>query len=99
MKNQIRRRVRSGRERLTATQAARDFSRLLDRIEAGGEAVIERHSHPVAVISQAAAVPRSLSECMAVRLARPSARPDVRFAADLEDVIRGNPAAEPPAWE
>ena len=91
MKNQI--------LRLTATEAARDFSRLLDRIEAGGEAIIERHSQAVAMMGPAASAPRRISECLAVPLARPSTAPDADFAADLEDIIRGNPAVEFPSWE
>jgi len=91
MKNQI--------LRLTATEAARDFSGLLDRIEAGEEAVIERHSEPVAIIAPVAHAPRRISDCMAVALARPSSSPDPDFAADLEDIIRGNPAVEPPSWD
>jgi antitoxin (DNA-binding transcriptional repressor) of toxin-antitoxin stability system len=85
--------------RLSATEAARDFSRLLDRIEAGGEAIIERHSRAVALIGPAATAPRRISECLAVPLARPSAAPDSEFAADLEEIIRGNPAVEFPSWE
>jgi antitoxin (DNA-binding transcriptional repressor) of toxin-antitoxin stability system len=85
--------------RLTATEAARDFSRLLDRIEAGDEAIIERHSEPVATISPATLAPRRISECMAVNLARLSSSPDPEFAADLADIIRGNPAVEPPSWD
>ena len=91
--------VRGHRERLTATQAARDFSRLLDRIEAGGEAVITRHSRLVAVISEPTNTPRHISECMSVAVVRPPARPDARFAPDLKDVIRGNPTAKSPHWE
>jgi prevent-host-death family protein len=85
--------------RLTATEAARDFSGLLDRVEAGQEAVIERHSEPVAIIAPAGHGPRRLSECIAVALARPSSSPDPDFAADLQDIIQGNPAVEPPSWE
>ncbi len=85
--------------RLTATEAARDFSRLLDRVEAGAEAVIERHSEPVALITPVAHAPRRISECISVALARPSSSPDPDFAADLEEIIRGNPAVEPPSWD
>jgi prevent-host-death family protein len=85
--------------RLTATEAARNFSVLLDRIEAGEEAVIERHSEPVAILAPAAHSPRRISECMAVGLARSSSSPDPDFARDLEDIIRGNPAVEPPSWD
>ena len=91
MKNQI--------QRLTATEAARDFSRLLDRVEAGEEAIIERHSEPVAVIGPATVSPRRLSECIAVKLARPSATLDPGFARDLEEIIHGSTPLEPPAWE
>ncbi len=91
MKNQI--------LRLTATEAARDFSKLLDRIEAGAEAIIERHSEPVAIMIPAAGAPRRISECMAIRLTRPSVAADPDFARDLDDIIRGNPVGEAPEWE
>jgi antitoxin (DNA-binding transcriptional repressor) of toxin-antitoxin stability system len=85
--------------RLTATEAARDFSRLLDRIEEGAEAIIERHSEPVAILMAATAAPRRASQCLAIQLARPSVTPDPDFARDLEDIIRGNPVAGPPPWD
>ncbi|HYM10512.1 MAG TPA: hypothetical protein VEU62_07265 [Bryobacterales bacterium] len=92
MKNQIR--------RLSATRAARDFSRLLDRIQSGGEAVIERHSpHPVAILGPAAVAPRRISECLAVPLARPSAAVDRAFASDVAKVIKTHPRGRFPRWE
>ena len=91
MKNQI--------PRVSATEAARDFSRLLDRVEAGGEAIIERRSAPVAIIGPPGAAPRKISECIAVPLGRPSAVADPGFADDLEDIISGHPSPEPPSWE
>ena len=91
MKNQI--------ERLSATEAARDFSRLLDRIESGGEVVIERRARPVAVVGPAFSAPRRISDCITMPIGRPSAMADPGFAADLEDIIAGHPAPEPPEWE
>ena len=91
MKNQI--------QRMSATEAARDFSALLDRIEAGGRAIVERHSRPVALIGPAPFVARRLSESIALVLARPSARLDGAFGRDLQDVIAGHLEAEPPAWD
>lgn len=61
--------------------------------------MIERQSEAVAIIGPAATAPRRISECLAAPLARPSTAPDGDFAADLEDVIRGNPAVEFPSWE
>jgi hypothetical protein len=34
-----------------------------------------------------------------VKLPKPSARADREFAADLEEIIRGNPAESRPAWD
>ncbi len=85
--------------RLTATQAARDFSRLLDRVENGAEAIIERHSRPVAVIRPPDVVPRRISECMAIKLTRPSVAPDPDFAKDLKEIIEGHRTEEPPSWD
>ena len=85
--------------RLTATEAARDFSALLDRVASGAEAIIERHSVPVAVIGPAVSTPRRISECLAVPLLRPSASADPDFHADLADIIAGAQTAEAPKWD
>ncbi len=91
MKNQI--------LKLSATQAARRFSKLLDRIEAGAEVIVERRARPVAFIVPAEIAPRRISECLAVPVARRPAVLDARFARDLEEVIAGHPVGEPPSWE
>ena len=87
------------RIRVTATTAARDFSRLLDRVSGGVEAVIERRAEPIAVLSSADHAPRRLSECIGARLAHASVAPDDGFAADLADIIREGSASEPPKWD
>ncbi|HVA63553.1 MAG TPA: hypothetical protein VNF74_07495 [Terriglobales bacterium] len=92
MKNPIRTPV------ISATAAARDFSALLDQIEAGAEFLIERHAAAVARIGPAHPGPRKLSECLAVRLARPSLAPDRKFAADLRKIRAGYPRYAPPSW-
>ena len=85
--------------RLTATQAARDFSGLLDQVENGSEAVIERRGEAIALIGPAGSAPRRISECLSVKLPRASVRPDPDFARDLDAIIAGNPKGEPPAWD
>lgn len=88
--------VMGKRIRVTATAAARGFSRLLDQATLGTEVLIERHAEPVALLSPVGPAPRRLSECTAVRIARPSAAPDARFAADLAEIIRtAQPTARP----
>jgi prevent-host-death family protein len=85
--------------RLSATDAARDFSRLLDRVEAGAEAIIERHSEPVAVIGPAHTAPRKVSECLAAAVARPPSIPDPDFAKDMEEIIQAYSTGELASWD
>lgn len=91
MKNQI--------GHISATQAAREFSRLLDRIQQGAEFVIERHSEPVAEIGPSGQAPRKLSDCVALVLRRNSARADPDFGSDITDILKMRTTEEPPAWE
>ena len=85
--------------RVTATEAAREFSTLLDRVAAGAEAVIERHNQAVAVISPPVSVPRRISECLAANLPRTSVGPDPQFAGDLREIIAESSSSEPPPWD
>lgn len=77
----------------------RDFSRLLDRAGSGAEFIIERRGEPIAVFGPSNTAPRRLSECRAARIPHSSSAPDPGFARDLDRIIAGNPAAEPPAWD
>ena len=88
------------RIRLSATEAARDFSRLLDRVSTGVEAVIERHAEPAAFLSPLDSAPRKLSACIGVHVARPSSAPDERFPQDAamngcSGIPRGNAGRTP----
>jgi len=85
--------------RLSATDAVRDFSRLLDRVSSGAEFIIERHGEAIAVFGPSNTAPRRLSECRAAKIPRSSSAPDSRFALDLDEIIAGNPSGEPPAWD
>lgn len=93
MKNRIRPPV------LSATRAARGFSQLLDKVEAGAEFLIERHSEAIAHIGPPNPGPRRISDCLAVRLARPVAAPDREFAVDLKKIRAETPPYAPPKWE
>jgi antitoxin (DNA-binding transcriptional repressor) of toxin-antitoxin stability system len=85
--------------RLTATQAARDFSRLLDRIASGEEVVIERHNQPVAVLRPPYGIPRSAAEALAIPWPGPSSRPDPDFAGDLQKIIDSRSTEKFDPWE
>lgn len=79
------------------TEAARDLARLLARVRAGEEIVIEREASPDVVLRVAEPRGRLLSESIA--LAKKHAkelgyepRMDPDFAADLEEIIRNRKA-------
>jgi prevent-host-death family protein len=77
--------------RMTATEAARNFSEVLNRVGSGDEIEITRSGAPVAVISRPAIrmqPPERLAELLA---AGPAV--DDRFAEDLVKIRR---AAGPP---
>jgi len=72
---------------------------VLDLVEGGTVAIIERHGKPVARIGPAWFGPRRVSECREVPWPRPSTTPDPTFAHDLKEIIKGHPVGEPPAWD
>ncbi len=79
---------------MTATDAARSFSEVLNRVAAGEEIEVLRSGAPVAVI----AAPKSqlLSAARFRELIASAPRPDQDFAADVLAVRTGLPAVEDP---
>lgn len=70
--------------RLTATEAARRFSELLDQVESDGESfVVERRGRPVASIAPVAAV-----SGRAVKALLRAQQEDREWAKDLVDIRR-----------
>jgi prevent-host-death family protein len=91
--------------RISEAEAANDFGRLMTRVRAGAEVIIESGKRPVAVIHPAEPVGRTLSESIALAKAyeeetgeMPVLDPD--FAEDVEEIIRTHRKPwNPPAWE
>lgn len=79
--------------KITATEAARRFSELLDSLERDGETVlVERRGRAVASISPApAASGRALKDLLAAEAVDPE------WAAELE-ALRGSVSAEDRSW-
>lgn len=86
---------------ISELEAASHFARLLARLRAGEEIIIEDDSHPVAVVHPAETSVRLLSESL--RLAREhgsKATLDEDFARDVEAGIASHrEPLEPPAWD
>jgi len=86
-------------------EAARDFARLLTRVRAGEEIVIESEASP-AVLLRVVAEPRGrlLSESIALAEAHSKElgyepTMDSAFAADIEDIIRSRKPRDLSAWD
>jgi antitoxin (DNA-binding transcriptional repressor) of toxin-antitoxin stability system len=86
-------------QRISATNASRSFSSLLDRVARGDRFVVQRHGRDVCVIAPAPVEGRTVGECLAMLQGRAFVLLDDRFARDLMDVITEERAEEPIAWD
>jgi antitoxin (DNA-binding transcriptional repressor) of toxin-antitoxin stability system len=88
-----------GRERrLSATEASRSFSEVLDEIEAGRRFVVHRHGRDVAVMGPPPVRGRRVAECLEILRGRTPVRLDGRFEEDLLGILAAEPVGEAPAW-
>jgi antitoxin (DNA-binding transcriptional repressor) of toxin-antitoxin stability system len=83
---------------------AENIGAILQRVQTGGEVIVERNAQPLAVIRPAEPVRRKISECIALALAHeretglaPTLEAD--FAADVEQIIRNREPWNPPSWD
>jgi prevent-host-death family protein len=79
---------------MTATEAARSFSEVLNRVAAGEEIEVTRNGAPVAVIAPPHA--RTLSAERFRRLLAAAPSPDPEFADDIRALRRSLPAPGDP---
>ena len=87
-----------GERAISATEAARSFSRVLNRVELRGEAfVIERGGKPVARIGPAS--PTHLTGADFAALIARLPRPDDEYLDLIEHLARRQHPIEPPPWE
>jgi antitoxin (DNA-binding transcriptional repressor) of toxin-antitoxin stability system len=87
-------------KRVSATEASRSFSRLLDEIEGGHRFLVYRRGRNVCVMASPSGHGRRASECLAIlRVRSRSLLLDDEFGADLLDVLAGEPVEERPSWE
>jgi len=89
---------------ISEAEAANDFARLMARVRAGAEVVIEGGAGPVAIRHATEPVRRSISECIALAKAHedetgraPVLDPD--FAEDVQEIHSHRKPWNPPAWE
>lgn len=84
--------------RISATEAARELSDVLNRVKYQGVTfLIERGGEPVARLVPVG--PVAFTGATVVSLLRELGRPDPGFADDLEAITRGQPTLEASSWE
>lgn len=89
--------------RITEAELARDLHAVLEKVEQGGEVIVEREDHrPVAVISSPRRSGRPITEILYEAKQRNSAVTlDEDFGKDLEEIIARHQREpwNPPSWD
>lgn len=89
----------SSETRVTATDASRSFSRLLDEIESSGHRfLVQRRGRDVCVMGPPPVAGRRASECLAYLRGRSPVVLDDGFGEDLLEVLAPEGVEERPAW-
>ena len=84
---------------MSATEASRSFSRILDRIESSrGRFLVHRRGRDVCVMAPPSLTTRRASECLAYLRSRSPVVLDDRFGEDLLDILAGEAMEERPSW-
>lgn len=85
--------------RISATEASRSFSRILDEVEGGRRFLVSRRGHDVCIMAPPPVASRRASECLTYLRGRTPVVLDDRFGEDLLEIIRGEPVEEPSLWD
>jgi antitoxin (DNA-binding transcriptional repressor) of toxin-antitoxin stability system len=85
---------------ISEADLAKNIGAILQRVQTGGEVIVERNAQPLAVIRPAEPVRRKISECIAMLPANSTATIDSDFAKDVEAAIDSHrEPLEPPSWD
>jgi hypothetical protein len=83
--------------RISATEASRSFSRILDEIESGRRFLVHRRGHDICIMAPPPVAGRRASECLVYLRSRSPVVLDSRFSDDLLDILTGEPVEERPS--
>ena len=90
----------SGEKRLSATEASRSFSSLLDQVEAGARFLIQRRGQDICMMAPAPVRGRLASECLQLLRARSVVLLDEKFSTDLLQILAEECVEEKPSsWD
>ena len=85
-------------QRVSATQASRSFSRILDKVETGARFVVRRHGKDVCLMSAPPLKGRTAAQCLDILRGRVPVQLDRRFGDDLLAIIASETTDAPP-WD
>lgn len=85
--------------RVSATDASRTFSQLLDEVEKGRRFLVHRRGRDVCVMSAPTTDNRRATECLAILKSRSPVLLDDGFTDDLIEVLTGELDEERPLWD
>jgi antitoxin (DNA-binding transcriptional repressor) of toxin-antitoxin stability system len=88
--------------RITEAELARDLHAVLEKVQQGGEVIVEREDHrPVAVISSPHRSGRPITEILReARQRNSTVTLDADFGKDLEEIIASHHQPwNPPSWD
>ena len=85
--------------KVSATEASRAFSRLLDEIDGGRRFLVQRRGRDICLMTRPSAAGRRASECLALLRARSPVLLDDRFGRDILNIILEEPVVEPMSWD
>jgi antitoxin (DNA-binding transcriptional repressor) of toxin-antitoxin stability system len=89
----------STKTHVTATEAARKFSEILNRVAYKGESfVVERGGHAVCEI-RPAANSREFTAADFIKMMKTAPRPDDQYFDDVEEVIKNRQPVAPSPWQ
>ena len=84
---------------VSATEASREFKKLLDAVEAGERVLIHRHGKEICLMSPPPVDGRPGSACLEILRGRTPVLLDDEFGRDLLDVIATEPPPGDSPWD
>ena len=84
---------------ISATEASRSFSRLLDEIEQGHRFLVRRRGEDICVMAAPSTTGRRASECLRLLRGRPPVVLDGDFGDDLLEILAGEPLEHRQPWD
>ncbi|GMU54676.1 MAG: hypothetical protein AMXMBFR33_38220 [Candidatus Xenobia bacterium] len=95
----MKRKSEKGPTHISATEASRSFSEILDQIEEGATYIVHRRGRSICSMTRPPVHGRKASECLDLLRGRTPVRLDDEFSTDLMAILEGEPVEDRHLWE